>query len=106
LDCERLDLLVPDAHVLESAELADTVIEMHDEVARLELRERFECDGAAKATAATEPALAAEDLVIGEHAQRRFRALEHEAALHRAESELRSLRQAALSEELLETLEL
>src|SRR5690606_33241136 len=39
LDGERLDLLPADAHLLEAAEASDAVVEMHDEVARVQLCE-------------------------------------------------------------------
>src|SRR5690606_28815325 len=106
-DGERLDLLVEDPHPLEATELADPVVEVNDVVARLELREALERDGATEAAAAADPAGAAEDLVVGQDAERRLCALEDEAAGERAERECAPGRElAAFAEQLLESLEL
>jgi hypothetical protein len=79
LDRERLHLLAGDLDVLEPHEAADAVVHVHHVVARGELREALERDGASEAPAAAHAPRATEDLVVVEHAQRRVARLELEA---------------------------
>jgi hypothetical protein len=63
------------------------MIQVDHVVARPELREALECDGAAEAAATAEPALTAEDLVVGQDPERRLGALEDETSRECADRE-------------------
>src|SRR4051812_7479203 len=82
--------------MLQSAEHANTVIHMHDVIARSQLRHAFQCDCAAETACAPESSCAAEDLVVGENTNWRIRTFEYKARVHSAERERRTRRHARL----------
>src|SRR5688572_24860513 len=95
--------------MLQPAELTNTMVEVHDIIAGFELRQAFQCDGAAKSPLPAQAAPPPKDFVVGEDACGRIRALQHEASADRADRDVRAWRgSGALGQldELFQALEL
>src|SRR5688572_25691747 len=86
--------------MLQPAELANTMIEVHDIIARFELRQAFQRDGATESALSAQTPPASEDFVVGEDACGRIRALQHEPPADRADRDVRAWRGAGALRQL------
>src|SRR5262245_4766373 len=104
---ERLDFFIADFDSLESLELTDAVVEVHDEIAFAQLRQTFQRSRTAETTLPANASCPAENFVVGEHARYGLSGLQHEARFHCTNGQSHTGRQPrAPAQQLLESLEL
>jgi hypothetical protein len=106
LDGHRLEGLVADPHLLHPPELAYAVVHVDHVVARLQRGEALQRRATPEAAAPPHAPAAPEDLVVGEHPERRVGPGEPEASGERPYGEGGGVGRAQLLQDLAETLPL